>query len=133
MSEKIIEAINGLDHLCVLLPAAPEAVAEAEQSLGLQFAPDYKYYVQRFGAISACGIELTGVTSSRRLNVVSVTKRNRAMNGNIPPNMYVIEDMAIDGLLILQDATGAVYSVPPHALSRKVFDSLTDYVKASQA
>lgn len=55
------------------------------------------------------------------------------MNGNIPPNMYVIEDMAIDGLLILQDATGAVYSAPPHALPRKVFDSLTDYVKASQS
>lgn len=133
MSEKIIEAINGLDHLCVLFPASPESVAEAEQSLGLQFASDYKYYVQRFGAISACGIELTGVTTSRRLNVVSVTKRNRAMNGNIPPNMYVIEDMAIDGLLILQDATGAVYSAPPHALPRKLFDSLTDYVKASQS
>lgn len=74
MSEKIIEAINGLDHLCVLLPASPESVAEAEHSLGLQFAADYKAYVQQFGAISACGIELTGVTTSRRLNVVAVTK-----------------------------------------------------------
>lgn len=133
MSEKIIEAINGLDHLCVLLPASPESVAEAEQSLGLQFAPDYKYYVQRFGAISACGIELTGVTTSRRLNVVAATKRNRAMNGNIPPHMYVIEDMAIDGFLILQDVTCAVYSAPPHGVPRKVFDCLADYIKASQA
>lgn len=133
MNEDIIEAINGLNHLCALLPATPSAVSEAEQALGLCFAPDYKAYVLQFGAISACGIELTGVTTSRRLNVVSVTKRNRVMNGNIPLNMYVVEDMAIDGLLILQDATGAVYSAPPHVVPCKVFDSLTDYVKASQA
>lgn len=60
-------------------------------------------------AINGCGIELTGVTTSRRLNVVAVTKRNRAMNGNIPPHMYVIEDMAIDGLLILQDVTRNIF------------------------
>lgn len=133
MNEDIIEVINGLNHLCALLPATPSAVSEAEQALGLRFAPDYKAYVLQFGAISACGIELTGVTTSRRLDVVAVTKRNRVMNGNIPPNMYVVEDMAIDGLLILQDATGAVYSAPPHVVPCKVFDSLTDYVKASQA
>lgn len=133
MSEDIIQAISGLDHLYVLLPASPESVAEAEHYLGLQFAPDYKAYVQRFGAISACGIELTGVTTSRRLDVVAVTKMNRAMNSNIPLDMYVIEDMAIDGLLILQDATGAVYSAPPHGVPRKVFNCLADYVKASQA
>lgn len=132
MSEKIIEAINGLDHLCVLLPASPESVAEAEHSLGLQFAADYKTYVQQFGAISACGIELTGVTTSRRLNVVAVTKRNRAMNGNIPPHMYVIEDMSIDGLVVLQDASGAVYSASPNGTPSKVFESLSAYVKASQ-
>lgn len=88
--------------------------------------------MQRFGAISACGIELTGVTTSRRLDVVAVTKKNRAMNSNIPPHMYVVEDMAIEGLVILQDATGSVYSAPPYGLPRKVFDSLADYVKASQ-
>lgn len=133
MSEDIIQAISGLDHLYVLLPASPESVAEAEHYLGLQFAPDYKAYVQRFGAISACGIELTGVTTSRRLDVVAVTKMNRAMNGNIPLDMYVIEDMAIDALLVLPDATGAVYSAPPHGVPRKVFICLADYVKASQA
>lgn len=133
MSENIIQAINGLDHLCVLLPASSESVAEAEHSLGLQFAADYKAYVQQFGAISACGIELTGVTTSRRLDVVAVTKKNRAMNSNIPPLMYVVEDMAIEGLVILQDATGAVYSATPHGAPSRVFDSLADYVKAPQA
>lgn len=133
MNEDVIQAINELNHLCVLLPARLSAVSEAEQALGLRFAPDYKAYVLQFGAISACGIELTGVTTSRRLNVVAVTKRNRAMNGNIPPHMYVIEDMAIDGLLILQDVTGSVYSASLHGVPRKVFDCLADYIKASQA
>lgn len=133
MNENVIQAINGLNHLCALLPASSDAVIEAEQSLGLQFAPDYKAYVQQFGAISGCGIELTGVTTSRRLNVVAVTKKNRAMNSNISPDMYVIEEMAADGLLILQDASGAVYAAAPLGKPHKVFDSLTAYVKASQA
>lgn len=133
MNEDIIEAINGLTHLCVLLPATLSAVSEAEQALGLRFAPDYKAYVLQFGAISACGIELTGVTTSRRLDVVSVTKQERARNSCIPLNMYVIENMATDGLLILQDTTGIVYAATPHGEPRKVFDSLTAYVKASQA
>ena len=133
MNEDVIQAINELDHLCVLLPATLSAVSEAEQALGLRFAPDYKAYVLQFGAISACGIELTGVTTSRRLDVVSVTKQERARNSCIPLNMYVIENMATDGLLILQDASGAVYAAAPLGKPHKVFDSLTAYVKASQA
>lgn len=133
MSEDVIQAIYRLDHLCVLLPASPESVAEAEHALGLYFAPDYKAYVQQFGAISACGIELTGVTTSRRLNVVSVTEKNRVMNSRIPSDMYVIEDMAIYGLVVLQDASGAVYSISPdEEVPSKVFESLAAYVMASQ-
>ena len=133
MNEDVIQAINELDHLCVLLPATLSAVSEAEQALGLRFAPDYKAYVLQFCAISACGIELTGVTTSRRLDVVSVTKQERARNSCIPLNMYVIENMATDGLLILQDASGAVYAAAPLGKPHKVFDSLTAYVNASQA
>lgn len=133
MNEDVIQAINGLDHLCALLPASPSAVSEAEQALGLRFALDYKAYVLQFGAISACGIELTGVTTSRRLDVVAVTKQERAWNSCIPLDMYVIENLATDGLLILQDASGAVYAAAPLGKPHKVFDSLTAYVKASQA
>lgn len=133
MNEDVIQAINGLDHLCALLPASPSAVSEAEQALGLRFASDYKAYVLQFGAISACGIELTGVTTSRRLDVVAVTKQERAWNSCIPLDMYVIENLATDGLLILQDASGAVYAAAPLGKPHKVFDSLTAYVKASQA
>lgn len=133
MGEDIIQAINGLNHLCALLPAPSYAVIAAEQALGLHFAADYKAYVQHFGAISACGIELTGVTTSRRFDVVAVTKKSRAMYGSIPPYMYVIEDTAANGSVILQDATGAVYSISLREPIHKIFDSLTAYVKTVRA
>lgn len=130
MCVDIVEAIRRLDRLRVLLPASPDAIEAAERSLGLSFAPDYSAYVRQYGAISACGIELTGVTTSSRLNVVSVTNKERPMNENIPSNMYVVEAVSREGLLILQDSKGTIYSVAPHGEPCKIFDSLTAYVNS---
>ena len=66
-----------------------EQIIEAEKELGVSFADDYTKYVEKYGVISARGIELTGVTTHERLSVVSVTKKERNMNSNIPENMYV--------------------------------------------
>ena len=61
-----------------------EQIIEAEKELGVSFADDYTKYVEKYGVISARGIELTGVTAHERLSVVSVTKKERNMNSNIP-------------------------------------------------
>ena len=57
---------------------------------------------------------MTGVTTHERLSVVSVTKKERNMNSNIPANMYVIENITIDGIIALQDETGKVYTITPN-------------------
>ena len=41
---------------------------KTENVLGLIFDDDYRAYTRNYGAISADGIELTGVTTARRLN-----------------------------------------------------------------
>lgn len=127
----IIQIISNLEDMRFIKPASMEQIIEAEKKLGVSFSDEYTKYVEKYGVISARGIELTGVTTHERLSVVSVTKREREMNSNIPANMYVIENIAIDGLVALQDETGKVYSVAPNEKPKLIFNSLSEYVENS--
>ena len=70
----IIQIISNLEDMRFIKPASMEQIIEAEKELGVSFADDYTKYVEKYGVISARGIELTGVTTHERLSVVSVTK-----------------------------------------------------------
>lgn len=127
----IIKIISNLEDMRFIKPASMEQIVEAEKELGVIFSDDYTKYVEKYGVISARGIELTGITTHERLSVVSVTKRERELNSNIPANMYVIENIAIDGLVALQDETGKVYSVAPNGKPKLIYNSLSEYVENS--
>lgn len=127
----IIQIISNLEDMRFIKPASMDQIVEAEKELGVIFAEDYVKYVEKYGVISARGIELTGVTSHERLSVVSATKKERSLNSNIPTNMYVIENVAIDGIVALQDETGKVYSIAPNEKPQLVFNSLAEYVENS--
>ena len=127
----IIQTISNLENMRFIKPASMEQIIEAEKELGVNFADDYTKYVEKYGAISAKGIELTGVTNYKRLSVVSITKRERNMNPNIPANMYVIENIAIDSLIALQDETGKVYTVTPNKTPKLSYNSLSEYIEKS--
>lgn len=127
----IIQTINNLENMRFIKPASIEQIIEAEKELGVNFADDYIKYVKKYGVISAKGIELTGVTSYKRLSVVFITKKERNINPNIPANMYVIENIAIDGIIALQDETGKVYTVTPNKTPKLSYNSLSEYIEKS--
>lgn len=127
----IIQTINNLENMRFIKPASIEQIIEAEKELGVNFTDDYIKYVKKYGAISAKGIELTGVTSYKRLSVAFITKKERNINPNIPANMYVIENIAIDGLIALQDETGKVYTVTPNKTPKLSYNSLSEYIEKS--
>lgn len=127
----IIQTISNLENMRSIKPTPTEQIIEAEKELGVNFADDYIKYVKKYGAISAKGIELTGITTHERLSVVSITKKERNMNPNIPINMYVIENIAIDGLIALQDKTGKVYTVTPNKTPKLSCNSLSKYIEKS--
>lgn len=122
----IIQVLNNLEDMRSIKPASVKQIIEAEKDLGVSFADDYTKYVEMYGAISAKCIELTGVTTHERLSVVSVTKKERSMNSNIPANMYVIENT--DGIVTLQDETSKVYAVSPNGI-KLIYNSLSDYIE----
>ena len=127
----IIKIISGLKGLKFVGAAPEKEIYEAEKALNLKFSNDYIDYVKRYGAISACGIELTGITCHKRLDVVYVTKRERLFNPNIPPNMYVIENIAIDGFIILQNEAGKIYAITKNKEPRLIFNTLYECVENS--
>lgn len=128
----IIDTLNKLQNIATGIRATDGQIEQAEKELGLKFAPEYIRYVKRFGVFSASSVELTGITDIDRLNVVSATKRERKLNPKIPNDMYVIENLAIDGFVVLQDASGVIYYISPCYNPKKMFESLEEYIEVTR-
>lgn len=128
----IIDTLNKLQNIATGIRATDDQIECAEEELGLKFAPEYIRYVKRFGVFSASNIELTGITDIDRLNVVSATKRELILNPKIPNDMYVIENLAIDGFVVLQDALGVIYYISPCYEPKKMFESLEEYIEVTR-
>jgi len=125
----IIKIIENLTGLRSLPPLSEQDIDNAEKTLGLRFANEYRIYTKKFGAISANGIELTGVVTATRLNVVNVTTSEKKLNPNIPNDMYVIENTGIDGTLMLQNVQGEVFSISPNSKPIKKFNNIAEYLQ----
>ena len=98
--KNIIDVVNGLSDLIALKPATEKQISDAENQLGLKFANEYKEYLAKFGAIMADGIELSGIAKSEHRNVVSLTQQEWGLNPIVPHNMYVVENVGFDGIII---------------------------------
>lgn len=107
--------------------ASDQEILDAESLLSLKFSSDFKEYTKEFGAVSFEGHELTGVVKSKRLNVVENTLAKRKTNNKFPLNYYVIENLGIDGLSILQDENGYVYLYSNENSIKKFASSLEEY------
>ena len=124
----IVKLIQTQPDLYVMKGATEEAIKNAELELELKFAADYRQYVTAFGAVSYECHELTGVCNSKRLNVVDVTIKERSRI-DVPGDWYVLEQASIDGIVIWQDASGAVYQTSPGSKQKRVCKSLAAYIE----
>ena len=96
--------------------------------MSLTLADDYKDYISTFGAILTDDIELTGFSKSKNRNVVDVTVREHQYNKLVSSNLYVIENLAVDGIIIWQDENGIIYEPSPNNKEKKIANSLYDYI-----
>lgn len=103
-------------------------IAEAEDELGITFAEDYREYLREIGLACFDSHELTGLTNTVRLNVVSVTKEQQKQSAEINASWYVVEEAGIDGIVIWQDTDGNVYKTAPDSKAKKIANSLAEYI-----
>ena len=125
---KIIDVINNLSELLTTGAADSVSIDNAEKELGLKFATEYKEYLGEFGSVLADDVEITGIAQSKNRNVITVTKREWELNPQVEHNMYVVENLAVDGIIIWQDESGNIFESMPNKRIIKVADSLADYI-----
>lgn len=65
---------------------------------------------------------------SERTNVVDVTKKYKMYIERIPLDMYVIEDLYFDNIVIWQDASGNVYRTIGNSMPEKICESFSEYI-----
>ena len=118
-----------MPNIITLKPASSADILSVELELALPLAADYKEYLLKFGAVLADDIELTGIAKSKHRNVILVTKREWEANNKIEHNMYVIENVGIDGIVVWQDGSGKVYESRPNYGATKIADSLVEYLE----
>lgn len=106
-------------------------IKQAQNELSLKFADDYIEYLTKFGQITFTSHEMTGIVSSKRLNVVECTKFERESKDNFPSNMYIIEDTHFEGMIIIQDNFGKVYELHQNGICILIYKSLSDYIEGS--
>ena len=124
----ITKTLKSFSDLLALSPVQESEISKAENMLSLTFAPEYREYLSAFGAAAANGHELTGILKSERLSVVKVTTREWGLNPQVPHTMYVVENPAVDGIIVWQDVSGQIFQSSPNNAPKMIADSLADYL-----
>lgn len=127
---KIIDVINGLENLLPLRSATTEAVENVERELALTLAEEYKEYLLKYGAIMADDVDLTGVAKSPNRDVVQVTRREWRANRKIPHDLYVVENVGIEGIIIWQDGSGKIYESSSGNSAKQIANNLAEYLES---
>lgn len=130
-NNNIYTAIDSLSGLRFTGGVRASSIQDAERELGLKFAPEYRLYLEKYGQIVADGIELTGLSNKVTTSVVNATNLLRRFS-DIPSNMYVIEDLEIDGIEYLQDESGKVYQYSGNRTLSLYAQSLIEYIETSK-
>lgn len=133
MMKRIYEAILSRNALVTKGEVPDERITSAQSDLGVLFSEEYIEYISKFGVASFEGHELTGISSIKRLDVVSVTKSNRqTLNNAVAVNeLYVIEEANIDGIVIWQDSNGFVYKTfPGYEKPIQINNSFAEYIES---
>lgn len=103
-----------------------EEIVKAEAMLNISFPNSYKDLLMQYGIISFGSHEWCGLNLPGYLNVVETTNNERTNNIKFPKNCFVLENLAIDGLMILVDENESIFEWNGFE-NKKIYSSLVDY------
>ena len=122
------DIVNSFEDFVAYGGADEEQIIQAESALHLEFNADYKAFLKQYGAACSNGHEIMGICNSKRLDVVENTLREKQKNPNIQDNMYLIENMGIDDVLIWQTREGMIYQTSGNSVPKKLSNNLCEYI-----
>lgn len=124
----IIDELKKKSHFYCEEGVPEELIDQAENTLGLKFADDYKEYLRKFGSVSCGGHEMTGFSEDAEIDVINVTLQNWKKNPNIGRPLYVVEETHIDGIVIWQSESGEIFKTEYKGTPEQIHKSLVEYV-----
>lgn len=107
--------------------ANEEQIERAEKRLNLKFSKEYKEYIKEFGMISFFATEWSGLNIDGYFNVVNMTEDEKALNEAFPEKYYAIENLAVDGIIIISNEEGEIYSLQ-YDKKELICSSLSEYL-----
>ena len=104
-----------------------EEISKAEKKLGFVFPKEYREFLIEFKAGDICGHELMGVGVMDYADTVYNTIEERDNDVLFPKDCFVLENMGIEGLLVICDKDGKIYN---YRIGKKelVSSSLSEYM-----
>ena len=123
----IVEKIRKIDGLYHAKGCSLQQVNEAQSKLNITFPEEYIDYVREFVVVSFYGTEWTGLNVEGDLNVVEVTEQERSLNDRFPKECFVLENLGIDGVLIICNEKGQVFSIHFNEV-KKICNSVSEYL-----
>ena len=125
----IVEKIKKIKNLDKNLNggASEEQIERAEKRLSLRFSKEYKEYVKEFGMISFYGTEWSGLNIDGYFNVVNMTEAEKALKEAFPEKYFAIENLAVDGVIIISNEEGKIYSIQ-YDKKELICNSLSEYL-----
>lgn len=122
-----VNKLKNIESLSHVKGADMRTIREAEVVLNITFPKEYIELLSEFGAISFFGTEWNGLNIGRDFNVVKATVEARNLYPNFPNDKFILEDLHIDGILILSDSDGFIYEWVDGTL-KKICNSLSEYL-----
>lgn len=124
----IVDKIKTIPNLYHLSGCKTNQIKAAQNELDLEFPDEFIDYVKEFGVISFYDTEWTGLNVDGYLNVVDATKNERNLGKEFPQGYFVLENQTIDGILILVNSKGAVYSYQSGNKPVLICKTMTEYL-----
>ena len=128
MIKNVTNELKKISDLVYTKGASNEQIVEAENKLLLEFPADFIEYLKGFGLVTFYGVEWQGLNGPDYLNVVTSTLDARETYPDFPVNMFILEDLGFDGLLILVDTKGSVYEWQ-YGTCKKIYPSIVEYLE----
>ena len=128
MKDDLFKLLEEKEYFEPASPASDKAIEIAQNQLGLVFNQDYIDYLHRYGAVSFYGHIWTGISSFPGVDVVSVTKEARETNPLVSPDLYVIEEAHIDGIVVWQNSQGKIFQTIPGCKPVQICETLEEYI-----
>ncbi|MED4695183.1 SMI1/KNR4 family protein [Peribacillus frigoritolerans] len=92
MNNELLELINQyMEKGDFIGEVSDDYIARTEKILEVNFPPEYKEFVKKFGSGGICGVDVLGVEGADYASVVESTKRYRKLG--LPKKYIVIENV----------------------------------------